>query len=48
MAIALCLQSFYTGVERIFQFIARFIDYLEPTGANWHQQLLEQRILISL
>ncbi len=45
MAIALCLQSFYTGVERIFQFIARFIDYLEPMGANWHQQLLEQMTL---
>ncbi len=45
MAIALCLQSFYTGVERIFQLIARFIDYLEPTGANWHQQLLEQMTL---
>ncbi|MGB5772699.1 MAG: hypothetical protein WBM32_22950, partial [Crocosphaera sp.] len=45
MAISLCLHSFYTGVERIFQFIARFIDYLEPRGDSWHQKLLEQMTL---
>ena len=45
MAISLCLHSFYTGVERIFQFIARLIDYVEPTGENWHQKLLEQMTL---
>jgi hypothetical protein len=45
MAISLCLHSFYTGVERIFQFIARFIDYLEPRGDSWHQTLLEQMTL---
>lgn len=41
-AIALSLHSFYTGIERIFEIIARFIDYREPTGADWHRQLLEQ------
>ncbi len=45
MAISLCLHSFYTGVERICQFIARFIDYVEPTGESWHQKLLEQMTL---
>ncbi|ACK66830.1 conserved hypothetical protein [Rippkaea orientalis PCC 8801] len=41
-AIALSLHSFYTGLERIFEIVARFIDYREPTGMDWHKQLLEQ------
>lgn len=44
-AIALSLHSFYTGAERIFQRVARHIDYSEPTGENWHRQLLEQMSL---
>jgi len=44
-ALALTLHSFYTGVERIFQVVARQIDYLEPSGENWHRQLLEQMSL---
>lgn len=45
MVIVLSLYSFYTGVERIFKFIARFIDYLEPMEADWHEQLLYQMTL---
>jgi len=41
-AIALSLHSFYTGTERVFKVIARQIDYSEPSGENWHRQLLEQ------
>ncbi|ACK70827.1 conserved hypothetical protein [Gloeothece citriformis PCC 7424] len=41
-AIALNLHSFYTGVERILEMIARTIDYSTPTGDQWYRQLLEQ------
>ncbi len=44
-AIALNLHSFYTGVERIFEAIARRVDYWKPTGEQWHRQLLEQMCL---
>ncbi|WP_245927537.1 hypothetical protein [Aphanothece hegewaldii] len=37
-AIALNLHSFYTGVERIFEAIARRIDYWEPASEQWHRQ----------
>ncbi len=36
-AIALSLHGFYTGAERIFQRVARSLDYSEPTGENWHR-----------
>jgi hypothetical protein len=41
-AIAMNLQSFYTGAERIFLLIARGIDLSIPTGDRWHQLLIEQ------
>ncbi|TVQ41956.1 MAG: hypothetical protein EA365_16335 [Gloeocapsa sp. DLM2.Bin57] len=41
-AISLNLHSFYTGVERILELIARKIDHWKPTGEQWHRQLLEQ------
>jgi hypothetical protein len=41
-SVALNLQSFYTGVERIFQLIvARFEEEL-PSGKHWHTDLLTQ------
>lgn len=36
------LQSFYTGVERIFERIAVTLDGGLPTGDNWHILLLRQ------
>ena len=36
------LQSFYQGVERIFQTIAKSIDRSVPSGESWHKTLLEQ------
>jgi ribosomal protein L31 len=42
MAIALNLHSFYTGAERIFEAIAKQVDKYQPSGANWHRQLLDQ------
>ncbi len=39
---ALNLHSFYTGVERIFQLIARYVDKSLPAGDAWHLTLLQQ------
>jgi hypothetical protein len=36
------LQSFYQGVERVFQTIAKSIDRSVPSGEKWHKTLLEQ------
>jgi hypothetical protein len=36
------LQSFYQGVERVFETIAQSIDRSVPTGEKWHKMLLEQ------
>ncbi|OGO47036.1 MAG: hypothetical protein A2W37_09950 [Chloroflexi bacterium RBG_16_63_12] len=38
--VALNLQSFYTGIERIFELVVAEIDQDHPTGPNWHQELL--------
>lgn len=38
--VALNLHSFYTGVERIFEGIAKEIDGSMPTGSDWHRSLL--------
>jgi hypothetical protein len=40
--IALNLHTFYTGVEAIFEDIARTLDGAIPGGPNWHQELLQQ------
>ncbi len=39
---ALNLQSFYSGIEHLFEYIARDIDRSMPTGENWHISLLSQ------
>jgi hypothetical protein len=39
---ALNLHSFYNGLERIFEEIAKKIDPVFPSGERWHQNLLEQ------
>jgi hypothetical protein len=41
-AVALNLHSYYGGVERIFEDIARTVDRTLPEGADWHQRLLFQ------
>ncbi len=40
--VALNLHAFYTGVEAIFEDIARNTEGVVPTGPNWHQELLLQ------
>lgn len=40
--VALNLHNFYSGVERIFEDIARTIDGDIPSGSDWHIGLLVQ------
>lgn len=40
--VALNLHGFYSGVEQIFEDIARTIDGGLPSGAEWHISLLRQ------
>ena len=39
-SVALNLHSFYSGLERIFELIARQIDQKVPEGQSWHRDLL--------
>ncbi len=41
-AIALNLQSLYTGMEKIMERIGREIDDITPSGPEWHKDLLLQ------
>jgi hypothetical protein len=36
------LHGFYAGLERLFVIVAERIDESMPSGANWHQELLQQ------
>ena len=40
--IATDLADIYSGIERIFERIAREVDTLMPTGSRWHKNLLAQ------
>jgi len=39
---ALNLHGFYSGIERLFEIIARRVDGGLPEGEAWHQVLLQQ------
>jgi len=41
-AAAVNLHTFYTGLEHLFETIAREIDNSVPGGAHWHVDLLRQ------
>lgn len=41
-SLALNLHSFYNGLERIFEALARRLDRSFPLGDRWHKELLEQ------
>lgn len=41
-ALSQVLISFYTGLERIFERVARRIDHSLPQGERWHTDLLHQ------
>ncbi|HVO84375.1 MAG TPA: antitoxin [Syntrophobacteria bacterium] len=39
-SVALNLHGFYSGLERLFELIARHIDQVLPSGETWHRDLL--------
>jgi hypothetical protein len=39
-SVALNLHGFYSGVERLFELIARHVDRVLPSGDTWHRDLL--------
>ena len=41
-SVALNLQAFYTGIERLFELIARQVDHILPPGETCHRDLLKQ------
>jgi len=41
-SVALNLHSFYSGLERLFEIIARNIDQSLPEGETWYRDLLSQ------
>ena len=41
-SVALNLHSFYSGLERLFELIARHVDQDLPDGETWHRDLLQQ------
>jgi len=41
-SVALNLHGFYSGLERLFELIARHVDGGLPTGEAWHRDLLHK------
>lgn len=41
-SVALNLHGFYSGLERLFELVARHVDRDLPTGEYWHRELLQQ------
>lgn len=41
-SVALNLHSIYSGLESLFELIARHVDGNMPEGSDWHRQLLVQ------
>jgi hypothetical protein len=39
-AVALNLHGFYSGIESLFQLVARHVDENVPDGDHWHKKLL--------
>lgn len=39
---ALNLHGFYSGLERLFELIARHVDRALPAGEGWHHDLLQE------
>lgn len=41
-ALATVLHSFYNGIENIFTIVSKEIDQDQPSGTNWHRDLIDQ------
>ena len=44
-SIALNLHGFYSGIEKLFERIAKGLDNQLPGGNSWHRALLEQMVV---
>ena len=40
-AAALNLHGFYSGLERLFELVARHLDRSQPSSETWHRDLLQ-------
>lgn len=40
-SVALNLHGFYSGLERLFELVARHLDHNLPSSETWHKDLLE-------
>jgi hypothetical protein len=40
-SVALNLHGFYSGLERLYELIARHVDRNLPSGPSWHEELLQ-------
>ncbi len=43
-SVALNLHGFYSGLERLFELIARQVDGSVPDSETWHRDLLQQMV----
>ena len=41
-SVALNLHGLYSGLERLFELTARYVDKSSPSGVTWHRELLHQ------
>jgi hypothetical protein len=41
-SVALNLHGLYSGLEKLFEHIARYVDHFVPTGDMWHRDVLQQ------
>ncbi len=41
-SVALNLHGFYSGLERLFELVARHVDDIRPSGKTWHRDLLQR------
>jgi len=41
-SVALSLHGFYSGLERLFELVARHVDHTLPVSETWHRDLLQR------
>jgi hypothetical protein len=41
-SVALDLLNFYSGIERVFEIIAKSLDGKMPKNGEWHRKLMDQ------
>ena len=44
-SVALNLHGFYSGLERLFELVAKHLDQVVPAGEAWHRDLLQRMVM---